>query len=101
MKIEEFKKVRGELNSICEEIQYHKGLAYSGKEDKLGNFKRIARLLNTTPESVLFVYLMKHIDAIASYVRGEYCDSEKIEGRIADVRNYMDLLYGLVKEKEK
>lgn len=92
--------IKDDLLPECFKIMDTKGLAYSGKEDKLGNFKRGAGLTGSTPEKVLFIYMMKHIDAIASYVREEYTDCEKIEGRIQDVINYCFLLYGLVKEKE-
>lgn len=85
----------------CFDIMKTKGQSYSGKEDKLGNFKRLAVLTNSTPEKVLFIYLMKHVDAISSFIREEYTDSEAIKGRIMDVINYMFLLAGLLKETDK
>ena len=101
MKSEElYKIVNEEILPDCFGIMRTKGMAYSGKEDKLGNFKRVAQLLKQTPLMVWFVYFTKHFDAIASYIRGEYKDSEPIEGRIKDGINYFFLLYGLIKEKE-
>ena len=76
-----------------------KGISYSGLEDKLENFKRGASLTGSEPKKVLFIYLMKHIDSISSFVRNEYKDSEKIESRIMDVINYMFLLYALLIEE--
>ncbi len=73
----------------------------SGLEDKLGNFKRCAKLADTTPEKALFIYVCKHWDALSSYIRGEYKDSESIKGRIQDIINYMFLLSGLLKEQNK
>lgn len=92
--------IEKEVLPKCREIMKSKGEAYSGKEDKLGNFKRCAKMAGTTPEKTLFTYATKHWDAISAYVREEYCDSEPIEGRIMDVVNYMFLLFGLVREKQ-
>lgn len=78
-----------------------KGLSYSGLDDKLGNFKRLAVMLNLDPKEVWFVYFVKHFDAITAYIRGEYHDTEPIYGRILDMRNYCDLLFALVKEQSE
>lgn len=102
MTVSEFSKfISEEILSECYKIMESKGISYSGLEDKLGNFKRISKLTNVNPEKVLFVYLMKHIDAISSYIREEYKDSEHIKGRILDVINYMFLLSALLKEQNK
>jgi len=99
MKIEDFEKlITKELLPVCMKIMDSKGLAYSGLEDKLGNFKRCAALSGLTPKQVWFVYFIKHYDALTSYIRGEYSDSEPIEGRIQDLINYLFLLYGIIKE---
>jgi len=100
MKEDRFMELRKHLDKYCEDILTTKGMAYSGKEDKLGNFKRLSTMVRLTPVEVWFVYFMKHVDAVASYVREEYKDSESIEGRIADIRNYADLLYAIVNEEE-
>lgn len=98
----DFKKlVEESIIPKCMQIMESKGLAYSGRDDALANFKRNAKLTGSTPEQVWFIYFMKHVDAISAYVRGEYSDSEPIEGRIQDIINYGMLLYGLVKENEK
>ena len=99
----------GELNKIINEeilptcfgIMRTKGIAYSGQEDELANFKRVAQALKQDPLMIWFVYFMKHIDAITSYIRGEYKDSEPIEGRVIDGITYLFLLYGLIKEDEQ
>lgn len=85
----------------CMEIMKSKGTAYSGVEDKLGNFKRVAKNLSMTPYQVWAVYFHKHIDALDSWLRGEYMDSEPIEGRIKDGINYLLLLAGLIKEEQE
>jgi len=101
MTLVEFDKlIKEELLPECFKIMGSKGVAYSGQEDKLGNFKRGAALTGSEPKKVLFIYMMKHIDSIASFIRNEYKDSEPIESRIEDVINYCFLLYGLIKEKQ-
>ena len=88
-----------ELLPKCMDIMKSKGEAYSGLEDKLGNFKRCSILAGTTIEKAWFIYFVKHFDALSSYIRGEYKDSEPIEGRIQDLINYLFLLYGIIKER--
>ena len=85
----------------CFRIMQTKGEAYSGVEDKLGNFKRVGKFLNLTPEQVWAVYFHKHLDALSAFLRGEYKDSESIKGRIQDLINYLFLLSGILKEQEK
>ncbi len=101
MKPEELEKlIEEELLPKCREIRTSKGVAYSGIEDKLGNFKRCAKLANVPIETAWMVYFVKHFDALCSYIRGEYVDSEPIDGRIMDMINYLFLLYAIIKEKK-
>jgi hypothetical protein len=93
--------IQKDLLPECFSIMKSKGLAYSGIEDKLGNFKRIAKQLGLSPKQVWAVYFEKHHDALSSYLRGEYSDSEPIRGRIQDLINYLFLLYGLIEEESK
>jgi hypothetical protein len=100
MTIEEFDKL---FVTMCEEerdLLMRKGIEYSGKEDRLANFKKLANDLGLNPKQVLFVYLTKHLDSIRSYIKnGKVMSNESIEGRIADARNYLALLRGLIEEK--
>lgn len=82
-----------------------KGGEYAGSEDRLANFKRGAALTGCTAQQVLFIYLSKHYDAVATYVRDgatgvERRRSESINGRLDDIINYCILLKGLVYEDE-
>lgn len=100
MTIEEFDKlIRDNVLPKCFKIMGSKGISYSGLEDKLGNFKRCGQLANIEPKKALYIYLCKHWDSLSSFMRGEYNDSEKIEGRIMDIINYMFLLYALLTEE--
>ena len=80
------------------EIQKSKGEAYSGKDDALDNFKRNAKNLGVSPLVVWNIYFSKHLDAIDSFIRGEYSDSEPIRGRFMDAINYLELGYGLIED---
>lgn len=74
-----------------------KGQEYAGSDDALANFRRIGAQLGLPPQVVLWVYLGKHIDAIASYVRnGHVLSEEPITGRIDDAILYLILLRLLV-----
>lgn len=98
MKEERFYKLTDKLILDCMEIMRSKGTAYSGLEDKLGNFKRVAKNLALTPRQVWYVYFAKHLDALSAWLRGEYRDSESIGGRIKDLINYLFLLHAIIEE---
>lgn len=76
-----------------------KGKEYT-QGDRLDNFKRIGAELGINPKKVLWVYLKKHLDSIASYIKSEKVLSEPIEGRIMDARVYLTLLRGLIEEEK-
>ena len=75
-----------------------KGSDYSGDEDALENFKRLATKLELTKEQVLGVYMTKHLDAIDTYIREGNVKSEPIDGRIDDAIVYLILLKAMVQE---
>ena len=66
--------------------------------DVHANFKRVGEYLNLPPEKVLMVYLLKHIDGIASHIDGHESQREAVDGRIIDAIVYLFLLYGLITE---
>lgn len=92
------------FNQMCKEeyeLLNNKGREYSGNDNRFSNFQRLGREINQRPEMVLYVYLKKHLDSIASYIReGEVFSNETIFGRISDARNYLALLAGIIYEKE-
>jgi len=101
MIVEDVENLIDKLLVECKNIRLSKGEAYSGKEDKLGNFKRVAQFLGLTSEQVWATYFHKHLDALSSYLRGEYKDSEPIKGRIEDLINYLFLLSAILEEQGK
>jgi hypothetical protein len=102
MKVKDFENfMKKEILPECDKIMKSKGLSYSGLEDKFGNFKRCSKLSGVSIEQAWFTYFVKHFDALSSFIRGEYSDSEPIKGRVFDLINYLFLFAGILKEKGK
>lgn len=93
-----FNKVRDEVLNECVKILGQGSKEYGG-EDKLQNFKDAAKLLNTTPAHVGFIYLYKHIAGIAKYVTNGEAQRDSIRGRIVDAINYLVLLDAILSEQ--
>jgi len=86
-----------------------KGEEYSGKENRLENFRRNANNLDLYAEQVWAVYAAKHWDAIMQYIvdisNGDRrTRSEPIHGRIDDLIVYLLLFEAMyharIKDKE-
>jgi hypothetical protein len=106
MNQKDFDEVVRETVTATAELLIAKGREYAGGGDRLANFKRGASLTGTTPLQVLFVYMSKHYDSLANYVKKdaegfEQKLSEPIEGRLHDLINYCLLAKALIKEKGK
>ena len=68
------------------------------------NFERIAEQTGHDREMVLWIYLMKHIDGIASYLKGHKSQREDVTGRLTDAIVYLCILWGMIEQsnnKEK
>ena len=89
-------KMHGEELAIAET----KGREYT-QGDRLDNFKRLALEIGVNPKVVLWVYLKKHLDSIANYIKTGKVYSEPIEGRIMDARVYLSLLRCLIEEERR
>jgi hypothetical protein len=79
-----------------------KGSEYASDHDALANFKDQARDVGVSPLVVLSVLMNKHYRSLQSYIRagGKTKSNEPIEGRIADLRNYLALMAFLIKDLE-
>lgn len=69
--------------------------------DRLDNFKRIGREIGIPAKVVLWIYLKKHLDSIASYIKSGTTLSESIESRILDARVYLHLLRCIIEEDKR
>lgn len=112
MHYDDFNKMLEKMHSEELALGATKGREYT-KGDRLDNFKRLSLELGISPKQVLWVYLKKHLDSIANYIRLDAARkpnempmlretlSEPIEGRISDARVYLSLLRGLIEEEKK
>lgn len=90
------------LIDSCLGLLADKGAEYSrGEEDVNSNFKRVAASVGSDPVTVAYVYMAKHLDSIANYVKTRETPSgEPIEGRIHDAINYLAILGSLIEESK-
>lgn len=77
-----------------------KGKEYSGKDDRLHNFKRVAEFARVTPEQACLVLMGKHLIGIVDAVVDEAeITQEWIDEKVGDSFNYHPLLEGLFTER--
>lgn len=105
MNQEDFANQVNAIMASCHQLLVVKGGEYAGSEDRLANFKRGAALTGCTPLQCLFVYMSKHYDAVATYIRDEAVGkvrprSEPILGRLDDLINYAILAQALIVEEK-
>lgn len=91
------------LINDCLGLLADKGAEYSrGEADVNSNFKRVAEAIGSDPVTVAYVYLAKHLDSIASYVKTRETPSgEPIQGRIQDAINYLAIMGSLIEETKE
>lgn len=88
----------------CVQILTTKGHDYtsgSRNDDRLKNFREIAEKFGVKPELVIGIYMYKHWTAIDLYIKEGKVESEPIGSRIADMINYLLLLWCMVAPKEE
>jgi len=75
---------------------------YAMTEDNVfANFERIANQTGQSKEMILWIYLMKHIDGIASYLRGHKSQREDVRGRLTDAIVYLCILWGMIEDNKQ
>ena len=92
-------------NKRRQSLMLNKGKEYSGgNEDINFNFIEVAERLGTrlagTKELICLVYLEKHILSMEKWARdGKLSSGEDIFSRLDDLRNYLDILESLIRDK--
>lgn len=76
-----------------------KGKEYAGDVDRFDNFKSLGTRLGMSPQAILWVYVVKHLNAIEAWIKTGHTFSEPIEGRIKDAIVYLMLLHGIQAEQ--
>ena len=75
---------------------------YAQTEDNVfANFDRVASCLKISREKALMVYVLKHIDGIASFIEGHRSQREKVQGRLTDAIVYLCILWGMIESEPK
>jgi len=93
--LEQIDYIFGEVKRIHTEGQKE----YAMNENNVfANFQRVANQTGNPQEMVLWIYLMKHIDGIASYIKGHRSQREDVEGRLTDAIVYLCILWGMIEE---
>ena len=97
-----FEELQSELHEKIRAMTSTKGREYANSTvDRLANFKDVADELGLTPEQVLLVYLKKHMRSIDSFCKNGETFSESIQSRIVDAILYLELLAGLIEDREQ
>ena len=76
---------------------------YARTDDNVfANFERISKKFSAdiSRESVLLVYLLKHLDGITAHIDGHQSQREDVRGRIKDSIVYLMLLWAMIEDKE-
>ena len=75
---------------------------YAMDEDNVfANFERISEQTGFDRKMILWIYLMKHIDGIASYIKGHKSQREDVSGRLTDAIVYLCILWGMINQEER
>lgn len=98
MKTEHYNELTQDFWEHLQSVSSAKGVEYGSKDDRLANFKRIAKQVELDPKRVLMVFASKHWDSINHYVITGEAGTEPIRDRLYDLVNYMCLLNGLNEE---
>lgn len=110
MTVDEFNKFVQEFIDSEIKILETKGNDYSAEKDRFSNFRKIGNDLHYVAlgqlnerHSMIIVWWVaftKHILAITSYLKFGKVESESIQERIKDARNYLLLLAAMIKDGE-
>lgn len=100
MEQKEFYEYLGNIIKIQEEKLLNKGKEYAQSIDMLCNFKKAAKINDTTPEQALWGYATKHLCSIIDIVENpDNVSEEKLLEKVTDMQCYLSLLACLVKER--
>ena len=103
MRLEDYNKLIQDFRDRADAMANMKRIEYTesrGDEDVLENFKATGKDLNLDPLQVLGIFMKKHWSSIINYIKtGKVYSDEKIEGRIMDLIQYLELTYACIEEK--
>ena len=92
------------INGIFEQVEivHTEGQKeYAMNTDNVfANFQRISNQTGLDQKMVLWIYLMKHIDGIASHIKGHRSQREEVQGRLTDAIVYLCILWGMIETED-
>lgn len=100
----EFINLRVHLHDHCTKLLARKKDEYSDGIDRLVQFKNVAAFRETSPADALAGMMIKHESSIHQMInfdaqlKASYSLEQWLE-KIADLRNYLDLLWAVVNEE--
>jgi hypothetical protein len=105
MNITERLAVTDTANERRTKIMRDKNVEYAGTDrggvDCNENFRHVGRMLDLGPKVVCGIYMFKHVDSLATYLRTGKDSVEGITSRLDDIRNYCDILESLIIEENE
>lgn len=96
---DEFDKLLERRIELITDVLASKACEYADGEDRLYNFKRAARIGETTPAKALKGMLLKHLVCVFDLIDLEASNTKLIDEKLGDTINYLILLEALLKEK--
>jgi len=99
--LQEFRELEDKL------LNYKRG-EYATSTDRLENFRSVAEMAGCTMSEVALIYLLKHIQSIATQVKSKNFDwkmtteagTEGLKQRFVDAVNYLHLLAACIEEEK-
>ena len=74
---------------------------YAMNEDNVfANFERISEQTSFSKKMILWIYFMKHVDGIASYLKGHKSQREDVRGRLTDAIVYLCILWAMIESED-
>lgn len=98
---EEFYVVFNEQIKKCEDVLIAKGKEYAANDDRLFNFKQVAKLNQVDAMEALWGMCSKQIVSIADFIKTNSIYPRPLEvwdEKITDVINYLILLRAILRE---
>lgn len=84
------------LQRMCNKMREAGQREYAHDEDNaFANFDRLAKKLKLPRQTVLKVYLEKHLDGIDAWASGHVSQREPVAGRICDAITYLTILHAM------
>ncbi len=101
MNSSDFHRIRADFDAYCTSLLDQRSIGYAKPDNRHANFEEAAIMLGLPVEVIWAVYFYKHVASILNYCAGRDPDGggEGITSRLADARNYLDLLYTYIKGK--